>query len=55
MTTAIDAACRFIDQIYPNQSTNNGTTISVVDFNTDASIVGTMATSYAGAQNLKQL
>lgn len=53
MTTAIDAACRFIDQIYPNQSTNNGTTISVVDFNTDASIVGTMATSYAGAQNLK--
>lgn len=53
MTTAIDAACRFIDQIYPNQSTNNGTTISVVDFNTNASIVGTMATSYIGAQNLK--
>ena len=53
MTTAIDAACRFIDQIYPSQSTNNGTTISVIEFNTQASSVGTMANSYKGAQDLK--
>lgn len=53
MTTAIDAACRFIDQIYPNTGTNNGTTISVIEFNSKATVIGNIANSYSTAQNLK--
>ena len=52
LTTAIDASYKFINNIYPAGTTNN-TPIAVIEFNTNASRVGNIATNYTQAQQLK--